>query len=82
MKSNSESRGFIFSVKKERIFNLNKKAEGKSFTPYNDYYFTFGNGDLKLESTKNEIRSNFGLNSSFFTEGSEAKVKDLFDQED
>lgn len=58
-------RGFIFNLTKFKVFQLRREPKMPVLT-FDDYFFIFGNSELRLKPSERKFFTNFGVaNSSF-----------------
>jgi hypothetical protein len=59
------NRGFLFSLTLNRSFPVRKNTKS-SVQPYDDYFFIFGNSEMRIKPTEMKLFSNFGVQNSTF----------------
>lgn len=64
-KGRSSYQGFLFNLTRQKTFQIRKTTKS-SVLPYDDFYFIFGNSEMRIKPTEMKLFSNFGVNNSTF----------------
>jgi hypothetical protein len=65
--------GVLFSLTKNKWFNLKKEENCKVLT-YDEYYLIYGNSEIRIRDGEFQVYSSFGGNSGYFNNGSETQT--------
>lgn len=61
-------KGFLFSVTGKKVYHIRSDPK-LPVVSYDNYYFIFGNAEIRLKSQEKKVFSNFGIANSTFDNG-------------
>lgn len=69
-------RGFLFSLTGRKVYPLRTQPK-LPVVSYDNYFFLFGNAEIRLKSQEKKVFSNFGIANSTFDNGNEPRTSFL-----
>ena len=69
-------KGFLFSVTGKKVYQMRAQPR-HPVVGYDNYFFLFGNAEIRLKSQEKKVFSNFGIATSTFNNGTEQRTSFL-----